>query len=215
MGIVAATEYVQKLSLYRLALKYVEYRQQPVGRRSVLRRTQPRGDDHQVLVAGRRDAASVYVGTWLCLLLILLAFTPRVSAGQWGLAVLSVLVLAAATARYLDLTTYQIGILLDPRQRRLQGAERSLVLLALNLVEVTLIGGIWLFAGSYSASGRPAGRTESWLHAVNLVGTLSPVSNGSVLVVCAQLATLVAGLLLLIASIGVFISLIGAGFNRG
>jgi hypothetical protein len=93
-------------------------------------------------VAGKRDAASIYVGIWLCVLILLLVFTPRLSADQWWSALLSVLILIAATARYLDLTTYQRGILLDPRQRRLQGAERSLVLLALNLVEVTLIGGV-------------------------------------------------------------------------
>jgi hypothetical protein len=167
-----------------------------------------------MLVAGSPDAAAVYVGGWLVFLVVLLLVTPRLSAGDAAEVVGSALVLALATVRYLDLTTYQLGILLDPRQRRLRGPERSLVLLALNVIEVTLIGGIWLFVGSYGVTQHPGGRTNAWLHAVNLVGTLSSVTTGSAMIVCAQLATLAAGVVLLVAAIGVLISLIGASFGR-
>jgi hypothetical protein len=215
VAIVAATEWVQAtVSAYKRVLSWVERRQPSLHGPKWLRQTRPVGSDGAVLVAGSPDAAVVYVGGWLVLLLVLVLLSPRLSAGDAADVVGGACALAFATVRYLDLTTYQLGILLDPRQRKLRGPERSLVLLALNLTEVTMIGGIWFFAGGYRVSGHRVGRSDAWLHAVNLVGTLSSVTTGSVMVVCAQLAILAVGLLLLIVSIGVLIGLIGMSFSQ-
>ncbi len=124
-----------------------------------------------------------------------------------------ILCLGLATLRYVDLICYQVGILLDPRQRRLRGVERSLVLLTLNLVELTLIGMIWLYAGSLGGLGHPLSRGDALLQAFNLTSLLTPAISASLPLVVAQLASHFGAVLLLVVTIGMLLGLISASFE--
>jgi hypothetical protein len=214
--VVVVTEWVQShLSLYGPVLACVSRDRRSI--RALRRlRSRPRGPTgrQEILVASGPDAAAVYVGTWLCALLVLTAFAPRIGAAGALTVALGVVCLAIATVRFLDLVSYQVGILLDPRQRRLRGPERSLVLLTLNLVELTLIETIWLYAGGLDSAGHVLSRGDVFLQSLNLTSLLAPIVSTRLALVVAQLASHFGAVLLLVVTIGMLLGLISASFER-
>ena len=87
-----------------------------------------------------------YVGVWLVMLIVMLVFLPR--WGGWEL-----LFMLIPLVRLLDLLRWYADLLLDRAHNNLASGERSLLLVFLNLIEITLIGAIWLrAAGSTAAS---------------------------------------------------------------
>jgi hypothetical protein len=145
VAVVVVTEWIQShLSLYRWAVAVASRNGGRLRAENRLRR-RSRGpaQDEEILVAGAPDAAMVYVGSWLGILAVLTLLVPRLTTSSATTVAGSGLVIVIASSRFIDLVSYQVGLLLDPRQRHLRGAERSLVLLSLNLVELTLIGTIW------------------------------------------------------------------------
>lgn len=214
--VVLVTEWVQAhLSLYGPVLTRVSREGRSIRALQRLR-SRPRGPDGRqaILIARAPDAAAIYVGTWLCALIVLAAFTPRLRTPAAPTVALGVLCLAIATVRFLDLVSYQVGILLDPRQRRLRGPERSLVLLTLNLVELTLIETIWLYAGSLDVAGHVLSRGDVLLQSLNLTSLLTPIVSAPVPLLVAQLASHFGAVLLLVVTIGMLLGLISASFER-
>jgi hypothetical protein len=215
VAVVAATEWIQAhLSLYGWALELTDPERGPLRGEDRLR-TRPHGSgsDAKVLVAGSPDAAAVYVGLWITLLAALTASVPRLQANEALALTFSGFCVTVSGARFVDLFSYQAGILIDPRQRQLRGAERSLILLTLNVVELTLIGTIWLYAGGFESQGHLLSRGDTVLQSVNVVGFLTPIASASAPLVIAQVASHVAAVLLIVTSIGVLLGLISASFK--
>jgi diadenosine tetraphosphate (Ap4A) HIT family hydrolase len=144
--------------------------------------------------------APVYVGMWLVVLAGLLAI-DGVRHLPWWMRLFTAFV---AGFRWVDAVLYEVGILLDRSQNWLSGFERSVILAGANLVEVSLIGAIWLLALEWGP-----GLGATWLHSFSLV-TLSgaPIYQGTGTAV-AQVATLGGGLVFLGGAIALLLGGLG------
>jgi hypothetical protein len=216
VALVIATDWVAShLSLYRLALRLTA-RDRGRLRLADRLRTRPREAQGRttVLVAGAPDAAALYIAAWLTVLALMAAFVPRLEPDRAVPVAFAVLCVTVAAWRFLDLVSYQAGILLDPRQRLLRGPERSLALLALNLIELTLVSTIWLYVGAFALGGQMLSRGETLVQSVNVVSLLTPIGSGDAPMVIAQTASHFAAVLLLVMSVGTLLGLISDSFDR-
>jgi diadenosine tetraphosphate (Ap4A) HIT family hydrolase len=150
---------------------------------------------------GTAAFAPVYVCMWLIVLLSLLAVTAINHVPWW----VRVLVAAVATFRFVDAVVYEVGILLDRSQNWLSGLERSVILAAANLLEISIIGAIWLLALRWGATVGP-----TWVHTIGLVTTSDgPRYTGAVAGI-AQVITLGGGLVFLAGGIALLIGALGS-----
>jgi len=145
--------------------------------------------------------APVYVAGWAVVLGILFAISAAADLPAWA----RVLIALIAAFRWVDAVLYEVGILLDRSQAWLAGFERSLLLAAGNLFELSLVGAIWLTALRWP---EPAG--DTWLHTISLV-TLSgsPVYEGAPAAI-AQVATMAGGLIFLGGAIAMLLGMLGS-----
>ncbi len=174
-------------------------------------------------IAGRRlvahdriDVASIYVALWLAVLLGMLLVVPAWNGASAAGRVVSVLGIVLAVTRFVDLVTYQVGILLDPRQRMLWSPARNLVLLGVNLVEITLASAVALYVlGDELPGGTPAGRLDAWVRAVNLIALLEPVKRAGAPLLATQVLTVASAVLLLVLAVGMLLGLMSQEFRNG
>jgi hypothetical protein len=87
------------------------------------------------------DAATVYVGLWLAVLLLL-----AVAAAEWSDSVVLELVAILAALRAFDVATFQLRVLLDRNASLLASFERTLLFVGINLFEMILALAILLIA---------------------------------------------------------------------
>jgi hypothetical protein len=153
------------------------------------------------------DFAPVYVLGWLGVLILLLAATPL---WRGAVVVMPILVAGIAAFRWLDAVLFEVGVILDRRQDLLAGYERSLVLAVLNLLELSIIGAIWLLAlGSDGSVGR------IWLHTFSLTTLTGTPEYGDGWQALAQALTQVGGMVFLAGAIAILLGVIGERFREG
>jgi hypothetical protein len=151
---------------------------------------------------GGASFAPVYVGAWVLVLLAMLAVAAIHHTPWW----VRVIVAGVALFRFVDVTLFEAGILLDRTQSWLSGLERSIILAALNLVEVSIIGAIWLLALRWGLAVGP-----TWAHTIGLVTTSEGPTYKSAFTAIAQVVTLAGGLMFLAGGIAL---LVGALASR-
>ncbi|RZS32280.1 hypothetical protein EV193_113124 [Herbihabitans rhizosphaerae] len=211
--VVKITTFIGRISPFRLLTKILGARERfPFWRRFLT--THPIAG-RRLVVDSRVDNAALYVLLWLAVLVVLFMATPAWSGASVAGRIVCVLALLLAVWRYVDVMAYQIGILLDPRQRVLQSAPRSLIVLSLNIVELTLVAAIAMHVlGAETASGQVMDRADSWIRAFNLVAFLEPIERAGFLVLVAQVLNVLAGVLFLIVGFGTVLGLITGEFSR-
>ena len=99
------------------------------------------------LVRPGQDSGELYVLTNLAVLLVLLAISCLLPLPGFLAVIISVL----AAYRAVDIVVYALTIVLMTRRSNLRSVARSIVLFALNLLELTLIGAIVLVSVQGSA----------------------------------------------------------------
>jgi hypothetical protein len=161
----------------------------------------------------RAQVAPAYVLGWLLVDLALLLSSP-----VWLESSLATIVaVAIAGYRYLDIVLYQLRIMLSrgPEQTVLAAFDRSLILLAFNVVELSLLSGIWLRAAGL------ANTTGAWFAGFLLTTLMSTPSNVRTLsstagteVNLATVATICGALVLLLGGLTLLIGLIGQKFHE-
>jgi diadenosine tetraphosphate (Ap4A) HIT family hydrolase len=151
----------------------------------------------------RRDPAAfapVYVLLWLLALAALLAISTIDGLPTW----LRVVISAAAAFRWVDAVLYELGVLLDRSQNFLAGFERSVLLAGANLIELSLIGAIWLVNLGWGPTVGP-----TWLHTFGLVTLSGSPEYTSAAAAIAQALTLGGGLLFLGGAIALLLGALG------
>jgi hypothetical protein len=142
----------------------------------------------------------VYVFLWLVYLGLVLPFSPE--WGGWGAWIL---VFFLPVVRMLDLTRWYADLLLDRAHNNLISGERSLSLVFLNLIEVMLIGAIWLRAAGQPDSAGSA-LYDSFLLVAQLANPMHVtglwIRLGTVAIEVASLVLLAGGVALLVSEIG-------------
>jgi hypothetical protein len=140
-----------------------------------------------------------YVFGWLIVLALVLAFSP-----DWGGWPAWLFVAVIPAVRVFDLLRWNADLLLDRAHNNLVSSERSLSLVFLNLIEVSLIGAIWL-----SAAGQPEGAGSALYDSFLLVTQLANphvaglwIQLGMVAVEVVSLVLLAGGVALLVAEVG-------------
>jgi hypothetical protein len=190
VGVIAA---LQRLSLYNLALR-AWARKENTNRR-------------------RAQVAPAYVLGWLAADTALLFSSPAWVSSSSASAVCA----AIAAYRFLDIVLFQIRIMLSrgPEQTVLAAFDRSLIMLAINVVELTLISGVWLRA---SGIGSTTGAWFSGFMLTTFVGTPekpSPLtSTMGTEIDLTTVATVSGALVLLVGGLGLLIGLIGQKFRE-
>jgi hypothetical protein len=161
----------------------------------------------------RAQVAPAYVLGWLLVDLAML-----LSSRSWlESSLATVAVVAIAGYRFLDIVLYQLRLMLSrgPEQTVLAAFDRSLILLAFNVVELSLLSGIWLRAAGL------ANTTGSWFAGFLLttlmatpsrVASLSSTARTEVNV--ATVATICGALVLLLGGLTLLIGLIGQKFHE-
>jgi hypothetical protein len=97
----------------------------------------------------RPSLAYYYVGVWLVVLGALLATSERWATSR-GWLLFAVLL---ASYRMFDVVRWWAGLFLYRPHYGMMSSERGLVFAVLNLVEVTLVGAIWLRAAGATPTG--------------------------------------------------------------
>ncbi|HEX3910133.1 MAG TPA: hypothetical protein VHW67_05465 [Solirubrobacteraceae bacterium] len=161
----------------------------------------------------RAQVAPAYVIGWLLFDALLLFASPL-----WiGSEVASIVCAAIAGYRFLDIVLFQLEVMLSrkPEHKVFAAFERSLILLALNVVELTLISGVWLRAAGLG------GTTASWFAGfllTTLMGTPDKPSGYGVTAGTetdiATVATICGALLLLVGGVGLLIGLLSQKFRE-
>ena len=114
------------------------------------------------------DAAELYVGLWLIVLLSLALANLFVALPSWAVIAVGVVGLY----RTLDIGTFVFSMMLSTRHTSLVGLSRSLILMLTNLIEISLAAGLMLtmagikssiaFLAGISLFGTWGFSTESW-----------------------------------------------------
>jgi hypothetical protein len=161
----------------------------------------------------RAQVAPAYVLGWLLVDLALLLSSP-----VWLESSLATIVaVAIAGYRYLDIVLYQLRIMLSrgPEQTVLAAFDRSLILLAFNVVELSLLSGTWLRAAGLAST------TGAWFAGFLLTTLMSTPSKARTLsaaagteVNLATVATICGALVLLLGGLTLLIGLIGQKFHE-
>lgn len=161
----------------------------------------------------RAQVAPAYVSGWLLLDFALLFTSPL-----WiGSEPASIACAAVAGYRFLDIVLFQLEVMLSrrPEHKVFAAFERSLILLALNVIELTLISGVWLRASGLG------GTTGAWFAGFMLTTLISAPDKSPALgsvagteVDLASVATVCGALLLLIGGLGLLIGLLAQKFRE-
>lgn len=210
--IVKLTAFFGRLSPYRLLARVLTGRERSARWKRFLT-VGPVGG-RRLVANDQVDVASVYVLLWLAVLVVMFAVAPAWAGASAMGRVLSALAVGLAVSRYVDLVAYQLGILLDPRQRKLWSPTRSLVLLAVNVAEITVASATVLHVlGDEVQPGQAMGRVDAWVRAVDLVALLEPIRRTDAPLLVAQVLTVASGVLLLILAVGMLLSLLSQEFG--
>ena len=103
---------------------------------------------------GPFDAAELYVGLWLTILLSITALNLFLELPLWAVVVVGLVGLY----RTLDIGTFVFSMMLSTRHTSLVGLSRSLILMLTNLIEISLASGLMLtMAGIKSSTAFLAG----------------------------------------------------------
>ncbi len=160
----------------------------------------------------RAQVAPAYTLGWLFLAALILLVSS-----VWASATLpALLAVAIATYRFVDIVSFHVRLLLSrhPDQTTVASLDRSLILLTCNVVELSVLSGIWLRAAGVASS------TGAWFSGF-LLTTLVSTPKGQYVsstagteIDLATVATICGALILLIGGAALLIGLIGQRFRE-
>ena len=196
--VVAALSIPRRVSPYRLAVRLWAH-----------------GDatDSPEANSRRAQVAPVYVMVWMAVELALLFASQRWAGVHWA----EIVVACVGGWRFIEIATYQAVIVLS-RQREhsvLAAFERSLILLAFNVIEFSLLCAVWLRAAGFGSA------TRSWFNGFLLVtlsglppeaASLSERATTEIDIV--TVAGTAGAVLLIVCGVALLVGLIGQKFRE-